>query len=186
MKTLHPQWPAAMAFAGWLATLCALTMSSLAGAANTSTADHSKFKELQQTFQSGPDVTKACLSCHTEAAKQVHKTKHWTWEFLNPENNQRLGKKNVMNNFCISISQNYAFCTSCHAGYGWKDKNFDFSSENNVDCLVCHDTTGNYKKLPGLAGHPVYKEMEFPPGSGKIVKPVDLTTVGPESRQDQP
>ena len=177
MKTPRPQWPTAIAFAGWLATLCALTMSSLAGAANTSTADHSKFKELQQPFATGPDVTKACLTCHTEAAKQVHITKHWTWELLNPENNQRLGKKNVLNNFCISISQNYAFCTSCHAGYGWKDKNFDFSSENNVDCLVCHDSTGNYNKPPGLAGHPVYKEMELPPGSGKIVKPVDLAKV---------
>lgn len=177
MKTQRPQWPAVAAFAGWLATLCALAMSSMAGAANTSTADHSKFKELQQPFATGPDVTKACLTCHTEAAKQVHKTKHWTWEFLNPENNQRLGKKNVLNNFCISISQNYAFCTSCHAGYGWKDKNFDFSSENNVDCLVCHDSTGNYNKPPGLAGHPVYKEMELPVGSGKIVKPVDLSKV---------
>jgi len=177
MKTQRPQWATAVAFAGWLITLCALAMSSMAGAANTSTADHSKFKELQQPFATGPDVTKACLTCHTEAAKQVHKTKHWTWEFLNPENNQRLGKKNVLNNFCISISQNYPFCTSCHAGYGWKDKNFDFTSEVNVDCLACHDTTGSYKKLPGLAGHPVYKEMEFPPGSGKIVKPVDLSKV---------
>ena len=127
MKTQLPQWSVFVAFAGWLVTLCALTMSSLAGAANSSTADHSQFKELQQPFASGPDVTKACLTCHTEAAKQVHLTKHWTWEFLNPENNQRLGKKNVLNNFCISISQNYAFCTSCHTGYGWKDKNFDFS-----------------------------------------------------------
>ncbi|WP_059424630.1 tetrathionate reductase family octaheme c-type cytochrome, partial [Sulfuricella sp. T08] len=177
MNTQHPQWATAIAFAGWLATLCALTISSMAGAADTSTADHSKFKQLQQPFATGPDVTKACLSCHTEAAKQVHKTKHWTWEFLNPENNQRLGKKNVINNFCISISQNYATCTSCHAGYGWKDKNFDFSSEINVDCLVCHDRTGLYNKPPGLAGHPVYKEMEFPPGSGKILKPVDLNKV---------
>ena len=177
MKTQRAQWSTAIALAGWLATLCALTLSGMADAANTSTADHSKFKELQQPFATGPDVTKACLSCHTEAAKQVHKTKHWTWEFLNPENNQRLGKKNVLNNFCISVSQNYATCTSCHAGYGWKDKNFDFTSENNVDCLVCHDRTGNYTKPPGLAGHPVYKEMEFPPGSGKIVKPVDLSKV---------
>lgn len=34
----------------------------------TTTADHTKFKELQREFASGPDVTKACLSCHTEAA----------------------------------------------------------------------------------------------------------------------
>ena len=52
------------------------------------TADHSKFKELQREFQSGPDVTKACLSCHTEAAGQVHRTKHWKWEFLHPASGQ--------------------------------------------------------------------------------------------------
>jgi len=142
-----------------------------------STADHAKFKELDKVFKSGPEVTKACLTCHTEAARQVHRTKHWTWEFLNPENNQRLGKKNVLNNFCISISQNYPFCTSCHIGYGWKDKDFDFTSQENVDCLACHDTTGNYKKAPGKAGHPLYEAVESPPGSGKFMQPPDLTKI---------
>ncbi len=123
---------------------------------STSTADHSKFKELQQSFASGPEVTKACLACHTEAAKQVHKSKHWTWEFLNPQSGQRLGKKNVINNFCTAVPSNYEFCTACHAGYGWKDQNFDFTSQENVDCLVCHESTGTYRKLPGLAGHPPY------------------------------
>jgi len=141
------------------------------------TADHSKFEALQKDFQTGPEVTKACLSCHTEAAKQVHKTKHWTWEWVNPDNGQRLGKKHIVNNFCTSIQSNEAFCNSCHIGYGWKDKSFDFTSEENVDCLVCHDTTGDYKKLPGLAGHPVYKQMEFPAKSGKMVPAVDLQDV---------
>lgn len=143
-----------------------------------STADHTKFKELKGPFDSGPAVTKACLSCHTEAAGQVHRTKHWKWEFINPQSGQKLGKKNVLNNFCISISQNYPFCTGCHVGYGWKDKNFDFTSQDNVDCLVCHDTTGTYKKPAGLAGNPVVgKPMELPPGSGKMVNPVDLVKV---------
>jgi octaheme c-type cytochrome (tetrathionate reductase family) len=142
-----------------------------------STADHGKFKQLEGPFATGPDVTRACLECHTEAAKQVHRTKHWTWEFMNPENRQRLGKKNVINNFCISVPSNYGFCVTCHVGYGWKDANFDFTSEANVDCLVCHDTTGSYKKIPGRAGHPAYEEMEVPPGSGKKVKPVNLVKV---------
>ncbi len=142
-----------------------------------STADHSKFKQLEGPFATGPDVTKACLECHTEAAKQVHRTKHWTWEFLNPDNNQRLGKKNVINNFCISVPSNYGFCVPCHVGYGWKYANFDFGSEANVDCLVCHDTTGSYKKIPGRAGHPAYEEMEVPPGSGKKVKPANLVKI---------
>jgi hypothetical protein len=132
------------------AFFCA-SIALLAAPSHATTADHSLFKELQQPFQSGPAVTKACLKCHTEAAKQVHKTKHWTWEFLNPGNQQRLGKKHVINNFCISIESNYAFCTTCHAGYGWTDKHFDFTSEENVDCLVCHDTTGKYRKQIGRA-----------------------------------
>jgi octaheme c-type cytochrome (tetrathionate reductase family) len=147
-------------------------------APKTTTADHAKFKELDREFASGPEVTKACLSCHTEAAKQVHKTKHWTWEFLHPESGQKLGKKNVLNNFCISVESNHAGCTACHVGYGWKDASFDFGKEENVDCLACHDTTGLYQKPPGLAGNPVVGEpVELPPGSGKFIKPVDLRNV---------
>ena len=120
----------------------------------TSTADHTKFKELQTHFGSGPEVTKTCIKCHTEAAKQIHKTKHWTWEFLNPENKQRLGKRNIVNNFCITPQSNFEHCAACHVGYGWRDNTFDFTSEENVDCLVCHDTTGEYLKSGDNAGHP--------------------------------
>ena len=143
----------------------------------TTTADHTKFKALQREFGSGPEVTKVCLQCHTEAARQIHRTKHWSWEFLNPTSQQRLGKKNVINNFCISVPSNYAFCTTCHVGYGWKDNAFDFTAETSVDCLVCHDTTGAYRKAPGLAGHVPVKDTEVPPGSGKIVKGIDLAKV---------
>lgn len=159
----------------WWGLLSTLTIAN--AALPVSTADHTKFDELDKDFKSGPEVTRACLSCHTEAARQVHATKHWTWEFLNPLNNQKLGKKNVLNNFCIAPRSNYAFCTTCHVGYGWKDDNFDFSSEVNVDCLVCHDTTGAYNKIPGMAGHPAYEDMERPPGSGKIIKAANLRNI---------
>ena len=142
-----------------------------------STADHTKFKELQVDFKSGPEVTKACLVCHTEAAKQLHKTKHWSWDYINGDTKQHLGKKNVINNFCTSVPSNYKFCTACHIGYGWEDDKFDFTSEENVDCVVCHDTTGSYKKLPGLAGHPNYKTIEWPPHSGKFKPPTDLKRI---------
>ena len=141
------------------------------------TADHTKFKELQREFKTGPELTKACLGCHTEAAGQIHRTKHWKWEYRNPQTQQLLGKKNVVNNFCISVASNEAACNSCHIGYGWKDATFDFKSEENVDCVVCHDTTGNYKKPAGLAGNVVTKDMEVPPGSGKILKAIDLSQI---------
>ncbi len=116
--------------------------------------DHGMLEELDRVFSSPTDVTKACLGCHKEAAKQIHKTKHWKWEYLNPQNKQRLGKRNIINNFCITPQSNFEFCTACHIGYGWKDENFDFNSEERVDCLVCHDTTGSYSKPPGKAGYP--------------------------------
>mgnify|MGYP003572862039 CR=1 FL=1 len=133
-----------------------------------STADHSKFEELQQEFTSGPEVTRVCLGCHTEAAKQLHKTTHWTWEFDHEKTGQQLGKRYVVNSFCGSITANYARCTSCHIGYGWRDKSFDFTSEENVDCLVCHHTTGTYKKFPTAAGHPAYEDKKF--GGKKLFK----------------
>lgn len=141
------------------------------------TADHSKFPSLQREFKSGPELTKVCLSCHTEAAGQIHRTKHWKWEYVNPQTKQVLGKKHVVNNFCISVASNEAACNSCHIGYGWKDSTFDFNSQENVDCVVCHDTTGNYKKPSGLAGHVVTQDLEFPPGSGKILKAIDLSKI---------
>ena len=149
MRKIFQMFKAASPIA--IAGLClVLSAQSMA----TTTADHSKFKELQQPFASGPEVTRACLSCHTEAAGQIHQTKHWTWEFLNPDNGQRLGKRNILNNFCISPQSNYEHCTACHVGYGWEDEQFDFKSEENVDCLVCHDTTGNYFKSEDNAGRP--------------------------------
>lgn len=42
------------------------------------TADHTRHEILQQEFTSGPEVTKACLSCHSEAATQFRQTIHWT------------------------------------------------------------------------------------------------------------
>jgi octaheme c-type cytochrome (tetrathionate reductase family) len=72
------------------------------------------------------------------------------------------------------IQSNEARCTSCHAGYGWKDKSFDFSSEKNVDCLVCHEQTGTYKKFPTGAGHPVSEPKKF---GGKMFYPPEWNKV---------
>jgi len=63
----------------------------------SSTADHTKFEELQKPFKTGPEVTKACLACHTEAAEQVQHTIHWRWETGEKEL-QGLGKAHYLNN----------------------------------------------------------------------------------------
>lgn len=114
------------------------------------TADHTQFEILDQEFATDQDVTKACLSCHAEAAKQIMATTHWTWETDTAAFGEAdvIGKKTQINNFCIGVESNEPRCTSCHTGYGWADDTFDFTAEENVDCLVCHDTTGTYKKFP--------------------------------------
>lgn len=132
------------------------------------TADHGKFEVLKQDFKSGPEVTKACLTCHTEAAHQFMKSIHWTWDFKNPRTGQQLGKKTVINDFCGSVASNEPRCTSCHAGYGWKDNSFDFTKQENVDCLICHDRSATYWKHPTMAGNPLPASIVK---DGKVVMP---------------
>lgn len=145
--------------------------------ARTTTADHSKFKELDGPFATGPDVTAACLKCHTEAANQIQHTTHWTWAFDNPVTGQHLGKRTVLNNFCVATASNWPRCTSCHVGYGWKDGEQPPTAQTAVDCLVCHDRTKTYAKFPAGAGHPVYEPKEFPAKSGIVWQPPDLAAV---------
>ncbi len=118
--------------------------------------DHSEY--FESAFATPQDVTKACMECHEEEAKNFLHSRHWNWlgeEFeVEGKGKIRLGKKNIINNFCIAVSSNEPRCTSCHPGYGWKDDTFDFTKTENIDCLVCHDQTGTYKKTPTAAGMP--------------------------------
>jgi octaheme c-type cytochrome (tetrathionate reductase family) len=102
-------------------------------------------------------------------------TVHWTW--ICPKavgEGHQLGKVHVVNNFCIALPSNEPRCTSCHAGYGWRDQSFDFTDQERVDCLVCHDSTGTYRKFPTDAGHPPYEPKTF---AGKLWQPPDLVHV---------
>jgi len=117
--------------------------------------DHSPL--FSAKFETPQAVTRACLSCHPDSA-EVMKSSHWLWlGDATPVPGHdggavRLGKKNVLNNFCLSIRGNERSCTKCHAGFGWVDDTFDFSNKENVDCLVCHEGTNAYVK--GLGGTP--------------------------------
>ena len=107
--------------------------------------------------------TETCLACHGTGGllgqtkdADIMRTVHWTWVKTNtpPGRSQVLGKRNIINNYCIALTSNEPRCTSCHIGYGWRDNTFNFNNPTNIDCLVCHDTTGTYKKTPTGAGMP--------------------------------
>ena len=131
-----------------LFTLAAVMPGTVLAAEN----DHSYF--LQGPMETGPEVTAQCLKCHEKHAEDFMKTTHWTWaqDQLVGDKNVVRGKKNAINNFCTSIAGNEPRCTSCHAGYGWTDDSFDFTNPGNIDCLVCHDTTGTYVKEADRCG----------------------------------
>ena len=122
-------------------------------------ADNPHKEAIQGPFTQGSQVTEQCIECHEDHAKDFMKSSHWTWELEQklPGRTVKRGKKNAINNFCTSIAGNEPRCTSCHAGYGWKDNSFDFSDMTKVDCLVCHDTTGTYIKDPAGAGEALAK-----------------------------
>jgi len=104
-------------------------------------------------------VTAECLRCHDAQAGDMLKTAHWLWRGPSPYTTGHRkdilqGKPTTINNYCINTISNEPRCTSCHAGYGWTDAGFDFTDKTKIDCLVCHDTTGTYKKSPSGAGMP--------------------------------
>ena len=73
----HPSRAWRLMFAG-LFVVVVSTPAAFAANDAPARVDHSKFTALQGPFSTGPEVTKACLTCHTDAAKQVHKSIHWT------------------------------------------------------------------------------------------------------------
>ncbi len=128
-------------------TPATLLLALLFGSTVLAQEDHSEF--IEGPFATPQEVTETCLLCHDGIDKDLMKTRHWNW--LGDEN---FGKQNSINNYCVSLPSNWPRCTSCHIGFGWKDSTFDFEDPNNIDCLICHDRSGSYKKDPTGAGMP--------------------------------
>jgi octaheme c-type cytochrome (tetrathionate reductase family) len=114
---------------------------------------------LEGPYETGQDVTNACLECHENSSQEMMETVHWSWESEPVELPGRdepvtVGKANQINNFCIGVQGNWPKCTTCHAGYGWEDETFfETATEEDVDCLACHASGGTYGK--GIAGNPL-------------------------------
>ncbi|MCW8925687.1 MAG: tetrathionate reductase family octaheme c-type cytochrome [Xanthomonadales bacterium] len=121
---------------------------------------HELFFELRDY-----EGTKTCLMCHEEDGQQMLDSAHFKWQGTTEKvvglKGRVVGKNNLINNFCIATASNEARCTQCHAGYGYQDATYDFSNPENIDCLVCHDQSGTYKKEAKYAGIPVNSADEL-------------------------
>jgi len=94
-----------------LAVILVVAVTGGVSADEGDTIDHRIFPQLQQDFATGPEVTTACLECHSESATDIMMTTHWTWEYTT-EDSQTLGKNNVINNYCVAVDSNWPRCTS--------------------------------------------------------------------------
>lgn len=138
------------------------------------TPDHS----LLVTLPAKPapqDVTRNCLSCHPKAGHDVLKSAHWNWKghsrtLAGNEHRTDIGLSMVLSNYCIAMGPNLQQCPSCHIGYGELGAAFDYNDPQEIDCLVCHDTTGTYKKDPDQAGLP-YAELDLNAIARKVGRP---------------
>jgi octaheme c-type cytochrome (tetrathionate reductase family) len=163
-----------------LAVLIMTQVMGMTGVHGISEKGREAHEKIAGPFAAPQEVTRTCLQCHKEQADDLLHSRHWNWlgeSFEHNGDTVQLGKKNMFNNFCVSISSNEPRCTSCHIGYGWEDASFDFTKQENMDCMVCHDTTGTYKKYPTDAGYPVYKEEEKVFDGKKVYPRVDLLEV---------
>lgn len=118
--------------------------------------DHSE--NFSGPFENVKQVTEECLMCHDESGTEVIQSNHWNWLTSNlaAETQSKTTDSNYVpiNNFCIAAADSSNQCTTCHLPFSGKDESFEFNSAENIDCLVCHDQTGTYKRLPFGTGLP--------------------------------
>jgi octaheme c-type cytochrome (tetrathionate reductase family) len=118
--------------------------------------NHSDF--VSGPFETVQQVTEECLMCHDDSGEEVLKSNHWNWFTSNlptlVEPHLVNGKHIPINNFCFTVDAAFNQCTNCHLPLNGKDASFEFNSAENIDCLICHDQTGTYKRSPFGTGLP--------------------------------
>ncbi len=122
--------------------------------------DHTEHMTFTGNPEDPREITARCLECHRKVGDDIVHSAHWTWMGSSPntrghEHDVTLGKRFISNNYCVHVRSNEQRCSQCHIGYGFEDESFDFTDPRGIDCLICHDTTGTYKKDPKRAGMPM-------------------------------
>jgi len=142
----------------FICLLFSLTASAATSSGPSNGEGHTQVHEKYFTKHNYVPGAGSCVECHQKEASDVLTTGHWKWQGAAKNvvgvENEVHGKTDFINNFCIAVPSNEGRCAQCHIGYGYTDKNYDFTNADNIDCLVCHDQTGTYKKAATTAGLP--------------------------------
>jgi octaheme c-type cytochrome (tetrathionate reductase family) len=125
------------------------------------TPDHSTLVAFKS--KPGPqEVTRTCLSCHPKVGRDIRdilNSAPWRWNEYSStlagyEHRLNIGLSLMADNACLAIGPALQECASCHIAHGGVDPRFNYSDPANIDCLVCHDTTGSYRRELSKGGVP--------------------------------
>lgn len=124
--------------------------------AGTAFALNTQPLEQNHSMIAGPfnelsEVTSQCLICHPKQGEDILRSSHWNWKRTRNINgrDEVYSKKNGLTTFALAAGANPTQCLTCHISGNLLDQKFDPTSAVNIDCLVCHDTTGTYKRSAG-------------------------------------
>ncbi|RUM37619.1 MAG: hypothetical protein DSY57_03860 [Desulfobulbus sp.] len=90
------------------------------------------------------------MKCHKEQVNDIKKTVHWTWLRKRNMNGKTVlaSMDNDLSRFAIAPQSNPKVCHRCHIGT-FPGMPFSPNTTNQqINCLICHDTTGLY--TPGV------------------------------------
>lgn len=125
-----------------------IILLGLIGAHTATAAPPLAHTQILGPFVQVQDVTAACLVCHPKQGEDILHSSHWTWkrQRLIDGEQQTFSKNNGLTTFAIAAGANPSQCLTCHISTNLLDERFDPTAPVNIDCLVCHDSTGMYKR----------------------------------------
>ncbi len=115
-------------------------------------ATSTEHRQIAGPFDSAQALTQQCLQCHERQGQDILKSSHWTWkrQRTTSEGTVTYSKKNGLSTFAVAAGANPTRCLTCHISTNLLTERFDPTAAVNIDCLVCHDTTGTYNRKLGM------------------------------------
>ncbi len=128
-----------------------LTLTALIMPAAPAIATGNIHEQITGPFSNAQAVTTQCLTCHAKQGADILQSTHWTWVRSRGmgTGEQRSAKKSDLTTYALDVEANPGRCMTCHISTTLLSGKHDPTSATDIDCLVCHDTTGTYRRTFG-------------------------------------